>query len=476
MDFDEQTCEQARLNRDARFDGRIFIGITTTGVYCRPVCPSPHARRENVRYFPSAAAAAEAGFRPCLRCRPEVAPGTPAWNGTSTTVSRGLRLIAEGALDASDIEALAERLGVTSRHLSRLFLRHLGASPTTIARTRRVLFAKQLLSDTNLTIAQIAMAAGFGSIRRFNDVFRQYYGRPPSEVRRLGRPPSLSEGEYVLRLAFRPPYDWDALLRFLAARAIPGVESARGGAYRRTILAEGCQGLLEVRPEPGLDMLRVRIQLPRPESLLQVVTQTRAMFDLAADPELIERHLGADPLLAPLLRAHPGRRLPGAWDACEVVIQALLDERCPPSRTRELLGLIAERYGAPVKFSAAPDLTRTFPRAQVLAAAGLDGLPGPAAQAVRAAARVLCTLEGATWRDQLLGQLRAAVQPEDSTLQYIAMRALDDPDAFPAEGWRVATGAGGAQRAPAGWQSRVQGWRPWRSYAALYLLDAASAG
>ena len=326
-----------------------------------------------------------------------------------------------------------------------------------------MLFAKQLLSDTNLTIAQIAMAAGFGSIRRFNDVFRQYYGRPPSEVRRLGRPPSLSEGEYVLRLAYRPPYDWDALLRFLASRAIPGVESARGGVYRRTILAQGCQGLLEVTPEPGVDMLRVRIQLPRPEGLLQVVTQTRAMFDLAADPELIERHLGADPLLAPLLRAHPGRRLPGAWDACEVVIQALLEERCPPSRTRELLGLIAERYGAPVTFSAAQDLSRTFPRAQALAAADLDDLPRPAAQAVQAASRVLWALDDATWRDQLLRRLRTVAQPEDSTLQYIAMRAIDDPDAFPTNGWGVAVAARGPLRAAAGWQSRVQDWKPWRS-------------
>ena len=339
-----------------------------------------------------------------------------------------------------------------------------------------MLFAKQLLSDTNLTIAQIAMAAGFGSIRRFNDVFRQYYGRPPSELRRRGRPPSLSEGEYVLRLAYRPPYDWDALLQFLASRAIPGVESARGGVYRRTILSQGCQGLLEVTPEPSVDMLRVRIQLPRADGLLQVVTQMRVMFDLAADPELIERHLGADPLLAPLLRAHPGRRLPGAWDACEIVIQALLEEHCPPRRTRELLGLIAERYGAPVKFGAAQDLSYTFPHAQALAAADLDDLPRPAAQTVRAASRVLCALDGTTWRDQLLTQLRTVVQPEDSTLQYIAMRALDDPDAFPATGWDVAVGARSPLRAAAGWQSRVPNWKPWRSYAALYLLDAASAG
>ncbi|MGH8201732.1 MAG: bifunctional transcriptional activator/DNA repair enzyme AdaA, partial [Steroidobacteraceae bacterium] len=185
MEFDEQTCEQARLNRDVRFDGRIFIGITSTGIYCRPICPSPHAKRVHVRFFPSAAAASAAGFRPCLRCRPEVAPGTPAWNGTSTTVSRGLRLIAQGALDEAGVETLAARLGVSSRHLSRLFRRHLGALPTTVAQTRRLHFAKQLISDTNLSIAEVALASGFRSIRRFNDVFRQFYGRPPSELRRL---------------------------------------------------------------------------------------------------------------------------------------------------------------------------------------------------------------------------------------------------------------------------------------------------
>lgn len=473
MDLDERTCEQARLNRDARFDGRIFIGITTTGIYCRPVCPSPHARREHVRYFPSAAAAAQAGFRPCLRCRPEVAPGTPAWNGTSTTVSRGLRLIAEGALDEHDIEILAERLGVTSRHLSRLFLRHLGASPTTIARTRRVLFAKQLLSDTTLTIAQIAMAAGFGSIRRFNDVFRQYYGRPPSEVRRLDRPSSLADGEYVLRLAYRPPYDWDALLRYLAGRVIPGVESVYGGLYRRSITPGG-PGLLEVAPEPQTDMLRVRIRLPRPEGLLHVVTRIRAMFDLAADPQLIERQLGTDPLLGPLLRARPGRRLPGGWDLCETVIEALLLEHHEPSETRELLGLIAVRHGSALRLTE-PHVSRTFPHAQTLAGACLSDLPRLAAQAVQTAARVLCSLDRTTWRDQLVPRLRSATHPAETTLEYIAMRALGDPDAFPASECNARVTAGGTVR-PEAWQSRVQNWRPWRSYAALYLLDAQGTG
>lgn len=470
VDFDEQTCEQARLHRDPRFDGRIFIGVTTTGVYCRPICPSPHARREHVRYFPTAAAAAQAGFRPCLRCRPEVAPGTPAWNGTSATVSRGLRLIAEGALDESDVETLAGRLGVTSRHLSRLFLRHLGASPTAIARTRRMQFAKQLLSDTTLGVAQIAMAAGFGSIRRFNDMFRQHYGRPPSQVRRLGRPRRSSDDEYVLRLAYRPPYDWNTLLAFLAARAIPGVESARGGLYRRSISVGEVAGMMEIAAERGTNTLCARIRLPRPEPLLQILTRVRVMFDLSADPQLIERHLRTDPLLTPLVRTHPGLRLPGAWDTCELIIQALLATRYSLSVTRRFMGWIARRHGTPLAAATARDLSCTFPRAQTLATADLSVLPRPAAEAVRGAASLFCT-EGAARDDDLLASLRRAAHADEPTIQYIAMRALGDPDALPADARQLAGVAKGAASGEA-WQRRTDAWKPWRSYAALYLMCA----
>lgn len=474
VELDEQTCEQARLHRDPRFDGRIFIGVTTTGVYCRPICPSPHARRDHVRYFPTAAAAAQAGFRPCLRCRPEVAPGTPAWNGTSATVSRGLRLIAEGALDEASVDALAGRLGVTSRHLSRLFLRHLGASPTTIARTRRVHFAKQLLTDTNLTVAQIAMAAGFGSIRRFNDVFRQTYGRPPSDVRRLGRASSPSNSdEYVLRLAYRPPYDWEALLAFLAARAIPGVESVRDGVYRRTVAVRDCHGLIEVTPEPAANALCARIRLPRPEPLLQILTRVRVMFDLAADPQLIERHLSADPLLKPLVRAHPGLRLPGAWDAWELVVQALLDAHYPPPQARAILSEIVERFGTPLTAPATASLSRTFPPPGLLLTADLRGLPQPAAEMIRKAAVLLGAPSAVAKEDWLAGLIRS-VPVDDPTAQYVTMRALSDPDALPADedmltGWIDGVGPHAA------WRRRTDAWKPWRSYAVLLLLCARPA-
>ncbi len=387
VDLDEQTCEQARLNYDARYDGRVFIGVTTTGVYCRPICPTPHAKRSHVQYFPTAAAAAQAGFRPCLRCRPEVAPGTPAWNGTSTTVNRGLRLIAEGALDEAGVERLAERLGVTSRHLSRLFLRHLGALPTAVARTRRLHFAKQLISDTNLPMTQVALASGFGSIRRFNDVFRQYYGRPPSELRRLGKRPGSSEGEYVFQLAYRPPYAWNALLAFLAPRAIPGVEAVRDGTYRRVIALRDVHGLLEVTQRPEKHALRVRVQLHRPELLLQAISRVRAMFDLNAAPELIQQDLRRDRLLASYLRLCPGLRLPGAWDPFELVVHAILAQETSLEDSAGLMGRLAERYGEPLTVSGGIDLARTFPQPPTLAVSDLAGIPPAASNMIRAAAR-----------------------------------------------------------------------------------------
>ncbi len=472
MELDEQTCEQARLNRDARFDGRIFIGVTTTGVYCRPICPTPHAKRSHVQFFPSAAAAAHAGYRPCLRCRPEVAPGTPAWNGSSTTVNRGLRLIAEGALDEDGVDRLAERLGVTSRHLSRLFVRHLGALPTEIARTRRLHFAKQLISDTRLPMSQVALASGFGSIRRFNDVFRQCYGRPPSELRRAGSRQRFAPDEYVFQLAYRPPYAWSALLGFLAARAIPGVESVRDGAYRRAIELRDCQGVMEVSHRPEKHALQARIRLSRPELLLQAVSRARAMFDLNADPELIRRDLRRDRLLAPHLRRHPGMRLPGAWDPWELVVHAILAQDAALDRTAALMGQLAERYGERLAATGDIELARTFPRPSTLAAAELAGMPPAACRMIRACARLLRTAGPGKPLDELVPRLAHIEGMREATLQAIAMRALSDPDALPLadDSPAIATGPLGSA---ADLREHARSWKPWRGYAAMYLICAS---
>lgn len=474
MELDEQICEQARLNRDARFDGRVFIGITSTGIYCRPICPSPHAKRVHVRFFPSAAAASAAGFRPCLRCRPEVAPGTPAWNGTSTTVSRGLRLISEGALDEAGVETLAGRLGVSSRHLSRLFRRHLGALPTTVAQTRRLHFAKQLISDTNLSMTEVAMASGFRSIRRFNDVFRELYGRPPSQLRRLGARTSMGEGEYVFQLAFRPPYDWNMLLRFLAPRSVPGVETVEGGAYRRTVAIQAHHGLLEVRPASAANALRVHIRFPKTEYLLQIIARVRAMFDLAADPDVIGQTLGTDALLAPLLERHSGVRLPGAWDSLEPAVHAVLRQRFSLGETQSLQAQLAEECGEPISSPGAGDLCRAFPSALELAGSRMDFLPRLTADAIRSAARAVAALRSYAPPDDLLVKLRTVKGVDDALIQYVAMRALNDSDALPAG---LAELRSAFDDTPDGQEllRRAEAWKPWRAYASMLLMCAGAA-
>jgi AraC family transcriptional regulator of adaptative response / DNA-3-methyladenine glycosylase II len=274
-----EVYERARLSRDRRFDGQFFVGVRTTGIYCRPICPANAPKSENVAFFPTAAAAGEAGYRPCLRCRPECAPGTPAWSGTSTTVTRGLRLIASGALDDGSVEDLATRLGVTSRHLRRLFTKHLGASPLAVAHTQRLHFAKQLIDQTTLPMQDIAIAAGYGSTRRFNDSFVNTYGRSPRELRRVGKDPEevSDSGSLSVSLAYREPFDWQALLTFFAARAIPGVEAVTEGRYLRSVCVDGKPGILGL----ALDEGRVRLTLHGVDtaSMFPIVQRCREMFD-----------------------------------------------------------------------------------------------------------------------------------------------------------------------------------------------------
>src|SRR5690348_14809246 len=246
MDMDRIACYRAISTRDARFDGRLFVGVRTTGIYCRPICPARTPKFENVAFFASAAAAQEAGFRPCLRCRPEVSPELAFWRGTSNTVSRALALIESGGLDEDDVEGLANRLGVGARQLRRLFRQHLGASPIAVAQTRRVLLAKQLIHETRLSMAEVALAAGFGSVRRFNETFLQLFGRPPATLRRRRDKVKREADALSVRLAYRPPYDWDAMLGFLAARAIPGVEHVGEQSYRRTIAIGRHVGMIRV--------------------------------------------------------------------------------------------------------------------------------------------------------------------------------------------------------------------------------------
>lgn len=314
MNLDHDACYRAVSSRDARFDGRIFTGVKTTGIYCRPICPARTPKSENVVFFATAAAAQEAGFRSCLRCRPECSPDLAIWRGTSNTVSRGLALIADGALDGEDasVEQLAARLGMGERQLRRLFQQHLGASPVTVAQTRRVLFAKQLITETTMPLAHVALAAGFGSVRRFNAVFQKLYDRPPGKFRRAD---SADDSALVLTLPFAPPYDWEALLGTLALRLDGDTESIGGGVWQRRIALNGANGTVEVGlADAPQGALRATIRFPAVATLPAIVRRIRRVFDLSADPIVIGKQLADDPLLAPLVRRRPGLRVPGAWD------------------------------------------------------------------------------------------------------------------------------------------------------------------
>jgi AraC family transcriptional regulator of adaptative response / DNA-3-methyladenine glycosylase II len=307
-ELDQEACYRAVLTRDARFDGRFFGCVKTTGIYCRPVCPARTPRRENMVFVVTAAAAEEAGFRACLRCRPETAPDMGAWRGTSNTVSRALALIEAGALDEGDVDGLAGRLGVGERHLRRLFRQHLGAAPVSVAQTRRVLLAKALIHQTDLSMAQVALASGFGSVRRFNETFQALYERPPSALRRRGE--RLHEGGVVLSLPYRPPYDWDALLTALAVRG----DRVEGHRWSRILTRDVDSAEGSVSVEPGVEgRVSVCVETAELKALPGVLARVRRVFDLSADPDAIARDLSADPLLEPLLAARPGLRLPGLW-------------------------------------------------------------------------------------------------------------------------------------------------------------------
>ncbi len=475
MDLDDDACYRAIATRDARFDGRLFIGVKSTGIYCRPICPARTPKRENVKFYASAAAAQEAGFRPCLRCRPEAAPDLAVWRGTSNTVSRALGLIEDGALDNGNVEALADRLGVGERQLRRLFNKHLGASPITVAQTRRILLAKQLIHETGLTMTEVALASGFGSVRRFNETFRDLYDRPPSALRRHPQP--RKGGEVVILLRYRPPFDWPAMLAFLRDRTIPGVEMIDGDTYARTIDLAGAQGTVAVCPAEG-NALKATVCFPKLSALPSIIAHLRRIFDLAADPPVIAAHLSEDPHLAPLVAARPGLRVPGAWDGFELAVRAILGQQITVSAAIALAGRLVERYGGRLKDDVAVPgkLTHIFPRPQCLAKAEITGMPGARARALTSLAATVAADPQIFGARRGLGEATAALCKlpgiGEWTAQYIAMRELREPDAFPAADvglMRAMANGDGARPSPRELLARAERWRPWRAYAAQHL-------
>ncbi len=467
--LDREVCTRAYKARDTRFDGRFFIGVKTTGVFCRPVCPAPSPKSENVDFFPSAAAAATAGFRPCLRCRPETSPGTPAWEGTSATVSRALRLIEEGVLDEENVETLAARFGITPRQLSRLFSQHLGASPVAVAQTRRLLFAKKLIDESGLSMTDIAFAAGFGSIRRFNAVFSKVYGRPPSSLRKQTTRPDVS-----LNLPYRPPYDWPSMLQFFRQRQIAGLERVDEDSYYRSLNIDGCKLQVRIQHAPAQNALRMTLLQGETRLLMKLVERVRRVFDLGADISTINTQLMKDELLKPAITARPGLRLPGGWSLFEIIVRAILGQQVSVAAAHTLAGRLVRLCGEPAGEFPDGSEAFVFPEPQNVAEANLTGLglTRKRAETLSTVAAEIASgrvcLENLVDADSLTRELEILPGIGPWTSQYVAMRGLSEPDAFPVAdlGLLKATGLGSRQL-----ETHAEQWRPWRAYAAIHLWN-----
>ncbi len=475
---DPAVCERARHARDARFDGHFFIAVRSTGIYCRPICPAPTARAENVTYYPTAAAAATAGYRPCLRCRPEAAPGSPAWRGTASTVTRGLRLIGEGALDNASVEELAVRLGVTPRHLARLFQTHLGASPVAVAQTRRLQFAKRLIDETTLPFATIADAAGFGSLRRFNDLILKTWQRSPRELRRL-RTPNATDDAIVLRVPYRTPFDWPHWLDFLQRRAIPGVETVTRDGYARVLATPQSAGLLIIKPLSGENAAQVCVRGVPPALLFDTLHRARRLLDAEADPADIAATLMRDTRLAKSLARHPGLRLPGAWDAFELAVRAVLGQQISVAAARTLAGRLVTRFGRLLSEPFSPALTHCFPEPAVLADASLAGIGLPAKRAASLNALAAAVRDGRVDFNAAPDELGAALEALPGigpwTAQYIVMRAQHNPDALPVGDLVLRKQLGNGQLLNVRQvQEQAETWRPWRAYGLMHVWAQAN--
>ena len=469
-------CDRAREARDARFDGLFFTGVTSTGIYCRPVCPAPAAKRRNIRYFATAAAAAAAGFRPCLRCRPELAPGAMAHRLGEALIDRALAMIADGALQDGSVDALAARLGVSARQLRRLFVAAMGVAPLALHTTRRLLLAKQLLSETDLPATQIALASGFRSVRRFNAAFQQGCGLAPLQVRRSHSAGARTSGDTLtLRLCYRPPFDFAAMLSFLAKRAMPGLERVDSDSYQRLAGTPQAPLRLRVSANPRQPELLLQLHGADPRAIPDLVRRVRRLFDLDADLAPVHRVFADEPLLARAIAQRPGLRVPGGWDGFEIAVRAILGQQVSVAGATTLAGRLLRAYGTPC---AATDegFDRLFPTPEALRDVPLEsiGLPRARAATLRtlaaAVADSVVDFSAGQRLDEFVTQLCALPGIGPWTAHYVAMRALGHPDAFPAGDLilRQVLGAGTAI-SERECETRSQPWRPWRAYAVLHL-------
>ena len=471
---DRERCVRAVQSKDARFDGWFFTAVLTTGIYCRPSCPVVPPKPQNMRFFPSAAAAQQAGFRACKRCRPDASPGSPEWDIRADVVARAMRLIADGVMDDGGVPALASRLGYSVRQVERQLVAELGAGPLALARAQRAQTARLLIETTALPMGDVAFAAGFASIRTFNDTVREVFALSPSQLRdraSRGQAPAAA-GVLSLRLPFRAPLQPDNLFGHLAATAVPGVEEWRDGAYRRTLQLPHGHGIVALRPEP--DHVTCQLRLTDMRDLASAISRCRRLLDLDADPVAIADLLSADEALAPLVRKAPGRRVPRTVDAGEFALRAVLGQQVSTAAARTHAGRLAVAHGEPIDD---PDggLTRLFPEPAMLASVDELALPRSRRESFTALAIALADGRidlsvGSDWHEARV-QLAALPGVGPWTVETIAMRALGDPDAFPATdlGMRAAAEQAGLPATPAALTGRATAWRPWRSYAVQYL-------
>jgi AraC family transcriptional regulator of adaptative response / DNA-3-methyladenine glycosylase II len=470
---------RAVRGRDVRFDGWFYVAVTSTGIYCRPSCPAATPKRSNVRFYPTAAAAQYAGFRACKRCRPDAVPGSPEWDTRADIVARAMRLIADGVVDRDGVAGLARRLSYTERHLHRLLCAEVGAGPLALARAQRSHTARLLIETTDLPITEVAFAAGFTSIRQFNDTIREVFAVTPRELRRTrGVHDERVRGRILLRLPFRTPFDANGMLRFIGTRAVAGVETFNGETYRRTLRLPHGAGVVAL--SDGGDHIRCVLRLENVKDLGSAVQRCRSLLDLDADPVAVSDVLGSDPLLGALVRHSPGRRVPGSVDGTELAFRAVLGQQVSVAGARTLAGRLVARCGEPLPETLSADErepTHLFPGPHSVAGAALDGLGVPSArrETLRALACAVAgggiVLDPGSEREEVQRRLLELRGIGPWTASYIAMRALRDPDAFlPSDlGVRKAISRLGHADDRGSVASLAERWRPWRAYATQHL-------
>ena len=475
-EHDEEHWFRAMQSRDARFDGWVYVAVTSTGIYCRPSCPAVTPKRSNVRFYPSAAAAQRAGFRACMRCRPDAAPGSPEWDMRADVVARAMKLIADGVVDREGVGGLARRLGYSERQLHRQLLAEVGTGAVALARAQRAQTARVLIETTELSMAHVAFAAGFSSIRQFNDTVREIFAMTPTRIRQRAarRRPALGAGSIGLRLACRTPFEGAEVVRFLGARAVPGVEIVEGTTYRRTLALPHSEATVALTP--AADHVWAVFELADLRDLTTAVTRCRRLFDLNADPVAVDFVLGTDALLGPLVRMTPGHRVPGTIDGAELAVRAVLGQQISVAAARSAAGRLVRHLGPELE-RPRPGLTHLFPPPEVIAEASDEalGMPATRRRTVTALATTLAegtiVIDPGAERGELRAQLVTQPGIGEWTADYIAMRALGDPDVLLATdlGVRRALGAPGAPASPADVASQARSWRPWRSYATVHL-------